>query len=167
MALDVTIVKGLRPTESYRVEAGAAGSITPGKPVKKGGTGGNYVVLLATGDPEIGTDEMVGIAASTSTDTASADGTVDVYPVDENTVMRCKVTTAANLDTDAELLAVTGDNVTFDLTSTTFTVDENEGDDPNVHGLRIIGGDIDAGTVDFKLHRNASAAAPLTGQTMD
>lgn len=138
--------------QSFKVEAGAVGSITPGKPVKIGGTGNNYVVLLATGDPEIGTDRVVGIAQSTSTDTASADGEVKVAVVKPGvTKMRAKVTTPGNMDTAAELLGILQDSVTFDLTSTTFTVDENEGDDIDVHGLLIVGGDIEAGTVDFYL----------------
>lgn len=142
--------------QTFRVEAGAVGSITAGKPVKIGGTGNNYVILLATGDPEVGTDRMIGIAQSTSTDTASADGTVEVAVIRPGvTKMRAKVTTAGNMDTDAELLAILGDSVTFDLTSTTFTVDENEGDDPDVHGLVIVAGDIDAGTVDFYLKEAA------------
>lgn len=160
MALDVRVISGGGPVRTYRVEAGAAASITPGKPVKVGGTGNNYVVLLATGDPEIGTDQMVGVAVSTSTDTASADGTVDVQMVIPNkTVLRSDVTTPANIDTDAELLAVLNDHVTYDLTSTTFTVDEDEGDDPNVHGLTIIDGDISKGTVDYMV----ADAAGLNG----
>lgn len=155
--MDVEIVGGAPcPTYTFRVEAGAAASITPGKPVKIGGTGNNYVVLLATGDPEVGTDRMVGIAASTSTDTATADGTVDVYLVRPGVnIMRAKAHTAANIDTDAELLAILNDSVTFDLTSGTFTVNEDEGDDPNVHGLVIIGGDTEAGTLDFILKEGA------------
>lgn len=145
------------PTKTFKVEAGAVASITPGKPVKIGGTGNNYVTLLATGDPEIGTDRMVGITASTSTDTASADGTVDVYMVKPGvTVMRCKATTTTNVDTDAEVLAILNDSVTFDLTSTTFTVDEDEGDDPDVHGLLITGVNKDTGEVDFMLKEGAS-----------
>lgn len=158
MSLDVQIVGGgTVKTKEFRVEAGAVGSITPGKPVKVGGTGANYVVLLAAGDPEVGTDRMIGIATSTSTDTAAADGTVQVELVEPGVhVMRAKVTTPANMDTDAELLAILNDSVTFDLTSTTFTVNENEGDDPNVHGLMIIDGDVTNGTVDFILKEGAS-----------
>ena len=36
-----------------------------GEPVK---VSGNYVIHLATGDPEIGTDEMVGIVSKDSTE---------------------------------------------------------------------------------------------------
>jgi len=122
--------------------------IYPGEPVKiYGEEDGNYVVHLATGDPEIGTDIMVGIAASTSTATATAEGTVDVYMPLPGVVYRCKATTSTNL-ADGILL----DTVCFDLTSTTFTVDEDEGSDENVHPLRIVDYDATAGTVDFMIN---------------
>lgn len=153
-----TVGNGSLVTRTYRVEAGAVGSIDVGEPVKIGGTGLNYVILLATGDPEIGTDRMVGIAARVSTDTVADDGTVDVWVPDANSVMTCAAHTAGNIDTDAKLLAILNDSVTFDLTTSTFTVNENEGDDPNVHGLMIIGGDINQGTLDFILNPSASQA---------
>ena len=159
---DVTIIEtgGISATTSrtFRVQdrttSGLTATIKPGEPIK---LAGNYVTLIATGDPEVGTDRMVGIAATESTETASADGFVDVKMIVPNsTVMRCKVTTPGNMDTDAELLAILNDSVTFDVTSGVFTVDENEGDDPDVHGLIILDGDIVNGTVDFILKEGAS-----------
>ena len=148
--------RNVTPVRVFRTEANAT-AILVGEPVKIGGTGLNYVIPLATGDPEIGTDRMVGIAASNSSQTASADGTVEVYiPVAGSTVMRGKVTTPGNMDTDAELLAILNDSVAFDLAGGIFTVDENEGDDPDVHGLIIVDGNIDNGTVDFMLKNGAS-----------
>jgi len=105
---------------------------------------GNYVVHCATGDPEIGTDIFAGIAKSPDTATTTAEGTVEVYLPMPGVIYRCKATTAANL-ADGILF----DTVCFDLTVTTFTVDENEGSDENVHGLRILDYDADADTVDF------------------
>jgi len=149
---DVQIVDGAgvpTPTRKFRVEA-AATAILVGEPVKIGGTGSNYVIPLADGDPEVGTDRMVGIAASASNETASADGTVEVYMIlPDSTVMRAKATTGTNIDTDAELLLLLNDSVTFDFSSSTYTIDENEGDDPNVHGLIIVDGDIANKTLDF------------------
>ena len=151
MALnDVKIVSGAYKVQKFQVAAGAVGSIKAGEPVKKTGVGSPYVILLADGDPEYGTDIFIGIAMNTSTDTAGADGTVDVAIVVPGiTVMRCKATTAANVDTQAEIDALVGDTVSMDLTSTTFTIDENEGDDDNVHGFIILGGDPIAKTLDF------------------
>lgn len=154
---DVTIIEAAGATvREYAQEANT--TILAGEPVKLGGTGGNYVLRLADGDPETGTDRMVGITVSAGTATASADGVVRVLEViPGKTVMRCKATTAANIDTAAKLLGVRYDSVCFDLTSSTFTVDEDEGDDPNVHGLMIRNGNISTGTIDFMLNEGAAA----------
>jgi hypothetical protein len=126
-------------------------AIYAGEPVKiYGEEDGNYVYHLATGDPEIGTDIMVGITASDSTETATANGSVEVYLPLPGIIYRCKATTPANL---AEGIIL--DTVCFDLTSTTYTVDENEGSDENVHGLRIMGYDTTQGTVDFIIKSEA------------
>ena len=153
-----TVGNGSVVTRTYRVASGAIGSIDVGEPVKIGGTGNNFVVLLATGDPEIGTDRMVGIAASISTDTVADNGFVDVLIPNESTVMTATATTPGNINTDAELLGVLNDSVTIDLTGAVFTINENEGDEPNVHGFMIVGGDIDQGTLDFVLNPSASQA---------
>lgn len=163
---DVKIVDaggvGVTPSRVFRTEA-AATDILVGEPVKIGGTGNNYVIPLATGDPEIGTDRMVGIAASNSSHTASADGTIEVYiPIPGVTLMECAATTAANIDTDAKLLALLNDSVTFDLASSTYTVDENEGDDIDVHGLLLVDGDVDNGTLQFVLKDGASINGEIT-----
>ncbi len=144
-------------TRQYIVEdrttSGATATIKPGEPVKmRSGDDSNDVIILATGDPEQGTDIMVGIAASESTETSTEDGTVEVYvPIPGITVMRCRATTPANVDTVAKRLAIMGDVVSFDLTDTTFTVDEDEGTDDNVHGLVIVDVDINNGDIDFVL----------------
>jgi len=131
--------------------------ILAGEPVKlSGGEGGNYVLKLATGDPEIGTDILYGIAANDDTATTSADGTVDVYLPVASAVYTCAATTPANLAT-----GILNDTVTFDLTSTTYTVDEDEGSDEDVHGLRIVDFDSDAGTVDFEIKINATRYGAL------
>ena len=125
------------------------------------GQSGNYVGRLATGDPAIGTDIVVGIAASNSTETSTADGTVNVYMPLPGVVYRCNAHTVGNIDTTAELLALNFDCVTFDLTSTTFTVNEDEGSDENAHGLRIVGGNITAGTIDFTINPRCTILGDL------
>ena len=124
-----------------RTTSGASATIKAGEPVKMAADGSPYALLLATGDPEIGTDQMLGIAVSESTETASADGEVSVFVPGPNSVLECAATTAANVDAQSEIDALVNDCVTFDLTGTTFTIDEDEGNDDNVHGLRIVGGD--------------------------
>lgn len=145
---DVTMLgsQANRIIRTYRVEdrttSSAAATIKPGEPVKVGAT--NNVILLATGEPT-NAAPMVGVAVSESTETATADGTVDVLVVEAGrTLLRTAATTPANL-ADGILY----DSVTYDLLNGVFTVDENEGDDPDVHGLEIVDYDADAGTVDY------------------
>lgn len=134
--------------------ATAAGtSVEVGDPVK---LNGNVVTQVATGDPEIATDRLVGIAVSASTDTASAAGTVEVrVPTPGVTIMQAYATTPGNL---AE--GVRYDTVTFDVSGTDFTIDEDEGDDADVHGLMIIDFNTDTGIVDFVVKSDAA----LSGQ---
>jgi hypothetical protein len=132
-------------TTEWQVQDRTSSSLTvtikPGEMVKLAAAGSPYVIPILTGDPEIGTDIVVGIAATESTETASADGKVDVYMITPETVLAAKGTTAANIDTQAEINALVGDSVCADVATLTQTIDENEGDDPDVHGLVIIGGD--------------------------
>jgi hypothetical protein len=155
---DVIIVKSPYdsvPTVTWLVDDytnSGSTQILAGEPVKlSGAEDGNYAIKLATGDPEIGTDIFLGIAASDDTATTTADGEVEVYMPLPGIVYRCAATTPANL-----AVGILGDCVTFDLTSTTYTVDENEASDEDVQGLRIVGYDSDAGTVDFEIKINAT-----------
>jgi len=150
---DVTIAYSpyaSNPTATFLVDdytTSSSTQILAGEPVKiSGAEGGNYALKLATGEPVIGTDIMLGIAASDDTATTSADGTVDVYLPLPGIIYRCAATTPGNLATGVLL-----DTVTFDLTGTTYTVYEDEGTDEDEHGLRIVGYNATAGTVDFEI----------------
>lgn len=160
--LDVKIVDApynVVPTIVCKVDdytTSSSTQILAGEPVKLSAAGGNVVVKLAAGDPEIGTDVVFGIAASDDTATATADGEVEVYAPLPGIIYRCKATTPANL---AE--GIRYDTVTFDLTGTTYTVDEDEGTDEDVHGLRIVDFDATNGTVDFEIKINATRYGAL------
>jgi len=144
--MSVSIVKGKNFTR--RFETGANTLLSAGTPVKMGT---NVVVALATGDPEIRTDQFVGITSNASTDTATVAGFVDVIVIiPGETVLRAPATTPANL-----AAGILGDSVTFDVTTGVYTVDEDEGDDPDVHGLLIVGYDATNGTVDFQVKPEA------------
>lgn len=164
MKNDIKIIKNPGEARRYNAEDRTTSSQTatmkPGEPVKGAGTGRNFVYLLADGDPEVGTDIFIGIVAEESTETSTADGTVLVHTLLPNTMLRGKATTAANINTAAKLLALKGDYVAFDLAAGVFTIDEDEGDDPNVHGLCIIDGDIVKGTLDVIPQLNATEHAP-------
>lgn len=153
---DIEVLKSKYTVETFGAEDRTTSSVTaamePGEPVKRGGTGGNFVQPLADGDPENATDIFVGIVKKQSTETASADGEVEVELVGPGVVLEGYATTTSNIDTAAKLLAVRHDYVSFDVTASSgtngvFTIDEDEGDDPNVHGLFILGGDIEKGTL--------------------
>lgn len=161
---DVTIVShgpGAVPTITCLVDDRTTTSDTQifaGEPVKiYGGQGGNYATHLADGDPEIGTDIVIGIAASDSTETASANGSVEVYLPIPGVIYRCKANTASNI---AE--GILFDCVTFDVAAgPVYTVDENEGSDENVHGLRIVGYNATDGTVDFVINPRGTILGDL------
>lgn len=151
---DIQIVGGAAatPTLPFRVDdrttSSASATHKPGEPLKQ--SNANFALLCATGEPVQSAGLFIGIAHNESDETSTADGSVDVdVCVPFVTRLRAKATTAANLNTDALLEGLLMDAVTFDLTAGVFTVDEDEGDDPNEHGLVIVDGDINKGTIDF------------------
>ena len=101
------------PTIEYDVDAGAVASIKAGMPVIDDGSG--YVAGVANGGTA-----MTAIAAADSTETATVDGKVLVYyaPVLK---FNAVATTPGNL---AQAIKTT--QVTVDLSSTTYTIDEND-----------------------------------------
>lgn len=131
----------------------AAGTAIPGAglPLKKSG---RYAVLCADGDPEIGTDEFLGISTNASTDTASVAGTVDYIEIVPKMVLRGPATPGITLSQ-----AQVGDAVTFDVSNGVFTIDADEGSDPDVHALEIVAVNVAAGTVDVEV----KSAALITG----
>lgn len=122
------------PVVRFQTEANDTSvGITGGVFYKWKSNGSPYVVPLVDGDHTIGTDTaIVGLAASNSTATASADGTVDIYMPLPGIVYEGSVTTAANFNTEALAKALLGDRVGIDISATTdagnWTVDENEGE---------------------------------------
>lgn len=170
-ARDLKVIRNAGETFPFNVDdrdtSGASAVFEPGEPVKIGGAGNNFIILLATGDPEIAVDIFVGVGRRQSNELAASDGVMDVITLLPNTMIRAFATTPGNMNTAAELLGIRNDYVTFDLTGAVFTIDENEGDDPNVHGLKIKGGDIVRGTLDVIPHINVTESGPLIGQTMD
>ncbi|MFQ5976318.1 MAG: hypothetical protein ACE5J5_08400, partial [Candidatus Hydrothermarchaeales archaeon] len=158
-ANDYEVIKSPGENREYRAEdwdtGGETSVLLPGEPVKVGGTGNNFATVLATGDPEAGTDEFIGVVSRQGTHTSSADGVVEVTTcVPSMTVLRAAATTVGSVDTAAELNGILGDWVAGDVTAVagtngTFTIDEDEASDPNVHGFKIIAGNIDTGNLDF------------------
>lgn len=128
------------PTITCQTEA-AATDIKAGEFVKWKSAGSPYVIPLANGDLTIGTDtQIVGLAASDSDHTSSADGTCDVYLPLPGIVYKAKATTSGNFDTQSEIDALVGDRVVMTLSSSTYTIDEDAGDGAT-NAFYIIGGD--------------------------
>lgn len=139
-------------------------TIKPGEPVEKGVSGavaasGNFAVLSIVGSPADGTNLSLGICKEESNETATLDGTGVFYLIGLGSRIRGKATTVGNIDTIAKLDALVLDNVTLDgiaakgdsPVTTPYTINEDEGDDPNVHGLQILTGDIVAGTLEVRV----------------
>lgn len=132
-----------------RTTSAMLATIKPGEPVEAGLTGNNFALLLITGEPvQASSTRFIGIAHKESTETSSAEGEVDIeHIVPMGTILEAKAATAANVNTLAEWRDLQGDAVTFDgiaaigdsTETTPYTIDEDEGDDPNDHGLVMVG----------------------------
>lgn len=148
------------PSIKFLAEA-AATQMLAGEPVKAKSAGSKYAIPLADAEPVIGTTTMViGIAATTSDATASADGSVFVYDASGNpgTVYSAKAKSAAAADTESEINALIGKRVLFDLTSSTYTID-TAAVDGNTNGLIIVGGNPETSEIYFKIRPAASEGA--------
>lgn len=164
---DVKVIKNPGTAYLFEVESrgtsGVSATIKQGEPVKLASTTtSEYLIILATGDPEQGTDQFVGIAKKESTETSALGGKVEIVTLlPMSTVLRAKATTSDNVDTAAEILALKNDWVCFDYT-TAFTIDENEGTDPDAHGLMIIDGDPVEKTLDVFIHPHVISSTVAT-----
>lgn len=77
---------------------------------------------MATNKPVVGTDYLIGIATSTSTQTASVAGTVDYLPLSPGQIYMISPKVAASWDTQAEYDALVGKRVLIDLTAGAYTI---------------------------------------------
>lgn len=123
-----TIDKGLQMTwaTQYVVASGAVGTIAPGTPAKcvtADGSVAGAVVPMVDADGIVTGERFVGLAKNTSSDTASAAGVVDTWAPVPGMLYRGKPKTAGAADTQAEINALAGKKVIFDLTTSDWTVD--------------------------------------------
>ena len=111
------VVGGGEPEQRrFDVASGAAGSIAAGDIVE---IANGYAATSADGGMAAG-NVLSGLALNTSTDTAAADGTVDVLYSTNGLIVEGTATTAGNL-----LTAVLFDKVSLDVAAGVQTVDEN------------------------------------------
>lgn len=152
---DISIVRGRMIPVEWKAEAGAT-AMYAGEPVKLKAAGSPYAIPLADGDLTIATDTaFLGVCASDSTQTASADGVVRVYMPLPELVYEAKAKTTSTVDTAAEIAAMVGDRKVLDLTSSTYTVDAAEADNA-ANAFYIIGGDHQRYTLQFTCRVDAS-----------
>jgi hypothetical protein len=139
------------PTTKYNVQKGAT-AIYAGEPVKfswgAAQTPTNMVVKLA--DADGATINYVGIAATDSTQTTAADGYVEVYDNIPGVVLEAKCKTAASCNSTAEVEALIGTFLSWDLTGSTFTIDEAT-TPASTNSLLVVGGDPSNTTLWFKI----------------
>ncbi len=112
----------------YNVAMGAT-TINAGEPVQPATAGGltsSSVIAAVTSTPIVSTTagyiSYVGIAATTSTQTSTANGKVSVVQIIPGMTYLIKPVTAASWDTQAEYDLLVGSRVTIDLTAGTYTV---------------------------------------------
>ncbi len=111
---------GAAGTVRYTVESGAT-AILPGEPCAIA-LGAEEVTQMATNKPVVATDFLAGIAMSTSTQTASADGFVDVMPLTAGQQFLITPNVAATWNTQAKYDELVGFRVLLDLTAGVFTI---------------------------------------------
>lgn len=127
------------------VASGGATTILAGEPTKLGSNGA--VAIMADGNGTT-SERFTGIAKSDSTDTAAAAGVVQVWFPFPGLIYSCAAKSAAAADTAAEIDALFGKRVVFDLTSTTWSIDTAAADGAT-NGIVIIGGEYQTSTIWF------------------
>ena len=100
--------------------------INAGEPVARA-LGAVTVTPCATNAGQVGTDYIVGVAVTTSNNTATAKGTVSVLPLSNGTTYLINPKVSATWDTQAEYDALVGKRVLIDLTSSTYTILASDG----------------------------------------
>lgn len=144
------------PTVRWNVEA-AATQIYAGDATIIGASQ-KYVIVAADGDPVVGTEVFAGIAASTSTQTASADGYVELYMPIPGVVYAAKAKSAAAANTQAEIDALIGKRVVLDLTAGVYTVDTAAADGAT-NAIYIVGGDYTQSVIHFTVQNAGTILA--------
>lgn len=153
MAKIFSIVGEMDPRFSVSaiVAAGAVSTIATGVPTfgADASTASPWTGVVAVGTDGNGTtsQRFTGIAKSTSDDTVAAAGTVNVWLPLPGLQYAGGAKTAADIDTQAEINALFGKRVVFDLTSTDWTIDVSATD--AVTNCVVLGGGIVAQKVFF------------------
>lgn len=146
-------------TQPSLVAAGGVATIAAGTPTKGADAAAaspwtGAVVPMVDGDGNT-SQRFTGIAKNTSNDTASVAGQVTLWLPLPGYIYACKAKTAANADTAAEVQALFGKRVVFDLTSSLWSVDAAAAD-AVANNVTIIGGDYQTQTLYFNYSNKGS-----------
>lgn len=131
-------------SKNWVVASGAVGTIAIGTPAQTADAAAaspylGTAIPMVDGDGNT-SERFIGVAKSTSTDTAAADGACQIWLPLPGMIYACKAKTASTADTQAEVDALSGKRVVFDLTSSVWTVDAAAAD-AVANCVTIIGGD--------------------------
>lgn len=131
-------------SKTWVVASGGVGTIAMGTPTQPidAAAASPYLgtaIPMVDGDGNT-TERFAGIAKSDSSDTASAAGSVEIWIPLPGLMYSGKAKTASTADTQAEVDALTGKRVVFDLTGTTWSVDAAAAD-AVANCVVIFGGD--------------------------
>jgi hypothetical protein len=128
MALgDITLYKSGANTGSLgsiRHQVAAGGSppaINAGELVSKT-LGNQYVITNPSSGQAVATNFLAGVSTSTSTETASLDGFVDVAPIDAGTIWLIAPAVAATWNTQAKYNALVGARVLIQKVNGVYTI---------------------------------------------
>jgi len=142
------------------VAAGAVATIAAGTPTKGADAAAaspwtGAVVPMVDGDGTT-SQRFTGIAKNTSTDTAAAAGAVTLWLPLPGYVYAAKAKTSTTADTAAEVTALYGKRVVFDLTSSFWSVDAAAAD-AVVNNVIIVGGDYQTQTLYFMYNNKGTS----------
>ena len=144
MAKRFTIDKGLSTSwqMEFIVASGTSASIDTGAPTKcvtADGSVAGVVEVMVDADGIVTGQRFTGLGKATSTETASAAGTVETWAPVPGMIYRGFAKTSTAADTQAEINALMGKKVIFDLAGSDWTVD-TAATDALVNCLVIVGG---------------------------
>jgi len=131
-------------SQKWNIPSGVAGSVKMGEPTKAvdAAAASPYlgtVAIMVDGDGNT-SQRFTGIAKADSNDTVAAAGTVQLFLPLPGILYKGKVKTSTTADTQAEVDALRGKRVLFDLTSTTWSIDA-AASDAVANNVIIVDGD--------------------------
>lgn len=131
--------------KKFVVSSGGAATIGQGVPTKMTTIGAIVPMVDGNGTTS---ERFTGIAVTTSTDTASADGEVYTMEPLPGIVYTGSPKSATAANTQAKIDALKGKRVVFDLTGTAWTVDSAAADSSS-NCVVIVGGTFQDNLLDF------------------